>query len=132
MVTEENRKHLVEAARQARRNAYAPYSHYSVGAAVLAEDGRIFAGANVENASYGMTICAERAAVFAAISAGARRIEAVAVCSENAWRPCGACRQVLSEFADDLLVLICDGQSSLYETTLQALLPERFGPQDLK
>lgn len=132
MVKEQTRSQLVEAARQASRHAYAPYSGCSVGAAVLAEDGRIFAGANVENASYGMTICAERSAVAAAVSVGVRRLEAVAVCSDNSWMPCGACRQVLSEFADDLLVLVCDGEGLRHETSLRALLPDRFGPEDLR
>jgi len=130
MVTNETRSQLIEAARQASYHAYAPYSHCKVGAAVLAEDGRIFAGANVENASYGMTICAERSAVAAAVSTGVRRFQAVAICSDCGWMPCGGCRQVLSEFADDLLVLICDGQGFQQETTLRVLLPDRFGPKD--
>jgi cytidine deaminase len=91
---------LVQAARAARAHAYAPYSGYAVGAAVLTDDGRVFAGCNVENASYGLSLCAERVAVFSAIAAGARRLVAAAVCTPDGGTPCGACRQVLLEFAD--------------------------------
>lgn len=118
---------LVEAAAAARARAYAPYSGYAVGAAVRAADGRVFAGCNVENASYGLTCCAERVAVFAAVAAGARRVEAVAVVAEGAPpHPCGACRQVLAEFAEDgAPVLVWDGRR-LERTTLGALLPRAF------
>ena len=91
---------LVQAARAARAHAYAPYSGYAVGAAVLTDDGRVFAGCNVENASYGLSVCAERVAVFCAIAAGTRRLVAAAVCTPDGGTPCGACRQVLLEFAD--------------------------------
>ena len=131
---EAQRDSLVEAACQIRANAYAPYSHYAVGAAILTEDGRIFTGVNIENASYGGTICAERAALFTAVTEGVRRIEALAVCTSNGVAPCGLCRQVLTEFAtpdQDPPVWMVDGNGNVRETTLFALLPNSFGPQDL-
>ena len=121
---------LVAAARAARENAYAPYSRYRVGAAVSVADGRIFTGCNVENASYGLSICAERVAVFAAAAAGARVLLAVAVATEDAGTPCGACRQVLTEFAPrdgaPVPVLLTDATGAVRQTTLAALLPEAF------
>jgi cytidine deaminase len=124
---------LLTAAADARRHAYAPYSHFAVGAAVLAESGAIYAGANVENASYGLTICAERAAVFTAVAAGERRIRAVAVVTDAraAVPPCGACRQVLSEFGPDLRV-VCDSGSDRKIWSLAELLPHPFGPNVLR
>ncbi len=122
------RERLLAAAREARHHAYAPYSGYAVGAAVRCEDGRIFAGANVENASYGLTICAERAAVFRAVNEGARRIEAIAVVTRDGGTPCGACRQVLSEFADGDAVIWCasDEDVAVEEYRLADLLPFAF------
>jgi cytidine deaminase len=131
MVTEEQKRALLEAACQIRELAHAPYSHYKVGAAILTEDGRIFSGVNVENASYGLSNCAERTAIFSAITAGARRLHAVAVCTENAGSPCGACRQVLVEFAGDIPVFLSDTAGNVRETTLYALLPDHFGPEHL-
>jgi cytidine deaminase len=131
MVTEEQRDALLEAACAVRERAYAPYSNYHVGAAILTEDGQIFTGVNVENASHSLAICAERSAVFTAVSAGIRKILAVAVCTENAGSPCGACRQVLSEFADDAPVWLSDDQGNFRETTLRTLLPDHFGPEHL-
>lgn len=122
---------LIRAAREARQMAYAPYSNYAVGAALLMADGRIFTGVNVENASYGLTICAERTAVFKAVSEGARKIMAVAVCTENGGSPCGACRQVLVEFAGDVPVFLSDAQGNTRQTTLYTLLPDHFGPEHL-
>jgi cytidine deaminase len=131
MVTEEQREILLKAACEVRERAYAPYSNYQVGAAILTEDGRVFTGVNVENAAYGLTNCAERSAIFSAVTAGARRIVAVAVCTENAGSPCGACRQVMSEFAGDIPVWLSDGAGQVRETTLYALLPDHFGPEHL-
>ncbi len=132
MVTDEQQEALVKAACQARELAYAPYSQYNVGAAVLTEDGSIITGVNVENVSYGLTICAERAAVFNAVGQGANRILAVAVCTSNAAAPCGACRQVISEFAGDILILMIDVQGDVRATKLHTLLPDFFTPEHLR
>ena len=120
---------LVAAALEARAHAHAPYSGYAVGAAVESVDGRIFAGANVENASYGLTICAERSAVGAAATAGAGRIVRVVVAAPGAPWPCGACRQVLAEFCDDDAVIETldpDRSADVRRTTLGTLLPGSF------
>ncbi len=127
------RSRLEEMACAARQQAYAPYSDFQVGAAVQAASGAIYTGVNVENASYGLTICAERAAVFQAVSAGERAITAVAVCTQNGVSPCGACRQVLREFtAADCPVFIVDAAGQRRETTMAALLPQSFGKADLE
>jgi cytidine deaminase len=132
MVTEDQLGALVGAACEVRQRAYAPYSKYRVGAAVLLEGGRIVTGVNVENAVYGLTICAERAAIFAAVAQGARRILAIAVCTSNRGSPCGACRQVMIEFAqEDMPILMSDDKGQVRQTTLGALLPEYFGPGHL-
>jgi cytidine deaminase len=129
---DEKRQELIQAAVEARRWAYAPYSGYSVGAAVLADSGEIYDGVNVENAAYPTSICAERVAIFKAASQGERNFTAIAVVTENGGSPCGACRQVMAEFGPDLLVFIADDQGQLLqETTLAALLPGAFGPGDL-
>lgn len=123
------RRALVSAARAVRKRAHAPYSNFQVGAAVLDERGRIHTGCNVENASYGLTICAERNAVAAAVAAGARRLRAVAVVTKTTppGSPCGACRQVLAEFgADDMAVLLASPAGPPEETNLGALLPRAF------
>lgn len=131
MVSEEQRAALIEAAIGVRERAYAPYSNYSVGAALLLEDGSIVTGVNVENASYGLAICAERTAVGKAITAGYRKIMAIAVATDNAGSPCGACRQVLTEFAGDVPVYLVDGAGNGRDTTLYTLLPDHFGPEHL-
>ncbi len=135
-ITDEMRDRLIAAACEARPQAYAPYSRFTVGAALLAEDGRIYSGVNIENASYGLTVCAERNAIGAMVLAGGQRILAVAVCTENGVTPCGACRQVLAEFAadgNDVPVWMVDGVGSTRAvTTLAALLPDHFGPLHLR
>ncbi len=125
---------LVRTARAVRRRAYAPYSRFRVGAAVLA-GGAIHVGANVENASYGLTVCAERAAVAAAVAAGARRLDAVAIATGTAepTPPCGACLQTLAELGcPDLPVVLAGARGARVETTLGALLPRGFGARFLR
>jgi cytidine deaminase len=116
----------------ARENAHAPYSNFRVGAAVQAGE-RAYPGCNVENASYGLTICAERAAVFAAVAAGETRIDAVAVVTDtpHPTTPCGACRQVLREFGVEMRVVCATVGGALVEYTLSELLPASFGPENL-
>jgi cytidine deaminase len=123
---------LLVAARAAARNAYAPYSRYSVGAALETVDGRVFTGCNVENASYGLALCAERAALAAAVVAGAREFRRLVVVtmSDPPAAPCGACRQVLAEFGSELIVESV-GPKSRRRWTLGELLPDAFGPDDL-
>ncbi len=123
---------LVKRATEAMEKAYAPYSNYKVGACLLSEDGRTFTGCNVENASYGATICAERTAVVKAVSEGARRFTAIAVVGSGsaAW-PCGMCRQVLNEFSDDMRVIAGHAGHGYEAVKLTELLPHSFGPEDL-
>jgi cytidine deaminase len=113
-----------------RLSAYAPYSGYRVGAALRTRSGRTFSGANVENASYGLTICAERVAVMEAVVAGHRELEAIAIATQSSppAAPCGACRQVLREFASELRVICVNDQGERRELMLSALLPESFAP----
>lgn len=124
----EDEARLVDAARAVRENASAPYSKFRVGAALLAEDGRVFTGCNVESASYGLTVCAERTAVFKAISEGAKGFRAVAVVTEAdpPAAPCGACRQVLWDQCRDVDVLIATPLGVVTRTRLAALLPLAF------
>ncbi|MBC7226690.1 MAG: cytidine deaminase [Thermoflexales bacterium] len=122
---------LLDQAHQARERAYAPYSHYKVGAALLGRSGRIYTGCNVENAVYPLSTCAERTAVVKAVSEGEREFVAIAVVTENGGTPCGACRQTLREFAEDLVILIGDATGHYRQTTLRQLLPESFSAADL-
>jgi cytidine deaminase len=119
---------LIAAAAAARANAYAPYSKFAVGAALLMEDGSVWTGANVENCIPALSVCAERNAMTAAASAGLRKPQAVAVITDTSppSRPCGLCRQTLSEFADDLPILMANTRGEREETTLGELLPQRF------
>ena len=124
-------RELIEAAREARDRSYAPYSGFRVGAALLCAGGGVVTGANVENASFGLSICAERAAVCRAVAEGRRDFEAIAICADakHPTPPCGACRQVLLEFAPHLVVLLAGSQGAAGEvitTTLDALLPRAF------
>lgn len=130
-ITAAQRETLEAAACQRRTYAYAPYSGFQVGAAVLAGSGAIYTGVNVENVAFNPTICAERVAIFQAIAAGERQLLAIAVCTETGATPCGPCRQVMREFARDLPVYICDTSGNSRETSLSALLPDSFGPEDL-
>lgn len=126
-MTPETEARLIAEAASVRRMAHAPYSEFLVGAAVLTGSGRIFAACNVENASYGLTICAERFAVGQAVAAGERDLQAVAVVTEGGHAPCGACRQVLAEFADDIPVLLVDSvDERITRETLAGLLPRNF------
>jgi len=132
MLTDEQRQQLIETSLAARRWAYAPYSKYAVGAALLTSSGVIYDGVNIENAAYPMVMCAERVAVFKAVSEGETNFTAIAVASSNGGVPCGACRQVLSEFGLETQVLIVNGDGIIeQETTVADLLPGSFGPQDL-
>ncbi len=124
---------LVQQALKARAHAHCPYSGYAVGAALLCEDGRVFTGANVENASFGLTVCAERVAVFKAVSEGVTAFRSLAVvCGHGACVPCGACRQVLWEFSPELDVIMANADGAVgLRAKLRALLPHAFGPREL-
>ncbi len=124
--------HLLELAAKARSAAYVPYSHFAVGAALRADDGTIYTGCNVENASYGLTICAERNAVAHAVAEGARRFDAVAVVTENGVTPCGMCRQVLAEFGPEMTVVVADTAGNRRFFSMQDLLPAAFTPAQLE
>ena len=123
-----NHTKLIRAARQARKNAYVPYSRYKVGAAVLAKSGKIYTGCNVENAAYPSGLCAERVAIFKAVSEGEREFVAMAVVTSNLGSPCGACRQVLSEFAEDDAVIILASMhgKQIKQFTMAEILLDRF------
>ena len=125
---------LIASAREARERAYAPYSEFRVGAALRAASGAIYRGGNVENASYGLTICAERAAVFAAVAAGERQLVEIAIVSDSPTptMPCGACRQVLREFGPDLRVVAAGENGSIKRAMLARLLPDAFTTADLE
>ena len=124
---------LLELALDARKNAYVPYSGYAVGAALLAEDGRVFTGCNVENAAYGNTLCAERTALVKAVSEGCRRFTKIAIASAgSAPYPCGACRQSLYEFAPELEILCCRADGTYEVHTAAELLPNGFGADTMR
>ncbi len=131
-LTDDLRLKLIELAREARKKAYTPYSNYQVGAALVTPSGKFFTGCNVENASYPTGLCAERVAIFKAVSEGERKFAALAVVTSNAGTPCGACRQVMAEFGLDTIVLIADTEGKIrQEATVAELLPGAFGPGDL-
>jgi len=130
--TKQDKQSLIELANEARRRAYAPYSNYRVGAALRTRSGRVFTGVNVENAAYPTSMCAERTAVFKAVSEGELDFEIIAVVTDNGGSPCGGCRQVLAEFGLDTLVVLADGSGKVIkETTVRELLPDAFQPQHL-
>lgn len=134
-----NEKELCKEAIDAMKNAYAPYSGYNVGAALLTEKGKLFAGCNIENAAYTPTVCAERVALFNAISSGERNFTAIAVAGgkdgviSGAFPPCGVCRQVMAEFcAPDFTVLVVTGEDSYKKYTLNELFPQAFTPKNIE
>jgi len=132
MLTDEQREQLIQIAQHTRQWAYAPYSNYQVGAALLTTSGRIYEGVNIENAAYPTGMCAERVAIFKAVSEGERQFEAIAVVTRNGGTPCGACRQVVAEFGQDTIILIANDQGQIIqETRIKELLPSAFGPNDL-
>lgn len=131
-VSRERKEHVMKLACEVRQHAYAPYSNYLVGAALLTKEGTIFLGCNVENASYGLTCCAERVAIFKALSEKVSEWVAIAIVTKDGGAPCGACRQVMNEFNPDLLVWLGDEKGHLVrEMTLKQLLPDAFGPYNL-
>lgn len=131
-LSDEVRELLVIAAKDAARNAYAPYSNFKVGAALVNDNDQIFAGANVENASYGLTVCAERNAIFSSIAEGNRSLKAILVYTPNEEpvTPCGACRQVIREFSDKALILSICNTDKRMETRIDRLLPMPFGREN--
>ncbi len=132
MLTDELRQKLIETALIARQWAYAPYSNYKVGAAVLTASGRIYDGVNVESAAYPTSMCAERVAIFKAVSEGEHQFVAIAVATKNGGAPCGGCRQVIAEFGLDTLVIIADGDGNVVqEVPISDLLPGAFLPEHL-
>jgi cytidine deaminase len=126
-----NVEELVALALEARERAYAPYSNYSVGAAVLVANGSVVQGCNVENAAYPATICAERVALTAAIAQGQRSFVAIAIATANGGSPCGSCRQVMAELGPEMVVYIADALGNYTTTTVRELLPDSFGPRKL-
>ena len=133
-----NKEELIAAAREARKKSYCPYSHFAVGAALLTESGKIYTGANIENASYTPTVCAERVAIFTAIHDGERKFSAIAISGgktgeepSSAFYPCGVCRQVLSEFCDADLPVIVDTPDGVVTLTMRELYPHGFTKEQM-
>jgi cytidine deaminase len=132
-LTKQEKQSLVDLANTARQRAYAPYSKYPVGSALRTKSGRIFTGVNVENAAYPQTMCAERIAIFKAVSEGETEFEIITVVTDNGGSPCGGCRQVMAEFGLDTVVILADGKGRIVqETTVKELLPGAFTPEHLK
>lgn len=123
---------LLKLAIEARENSYSPYSHYKVGAALLTASGKIFTGCNIENAAYTPSNCAERTAIFKAVSEGERNFAAIAVATSNGVAPCGVCRQVIREFAPNLTIILGDIEGNYRVVSLTNLLPDSFGPENLE
>ncbi|MCS7259288.1 MAG: cytidine deaminase [Anaerolineae bacterium] len=126
-----NYAQLIDLARQAREHAYAPYSRFQVGAALLTASGRIYTGCNIENVALSPSICAERTAIFKAVSEGERKFVAIAIVSQNGIPPCGTCRQVMMEFAPGIVLVIADLAGDYRVTTLDELFPSAFTPSQL-
>ncbi len=132
-LSSKERQALIDLANEARLHAYVPYSKYPVGAALRTKSGRLYTGVNVENAAYPHTMCAERVAIFKAVSEGESEFEVIAVVTNNGGSPCGGCRQVMAEFGLDTIVLIANGNGELKkELTVADLLPEAFTPEHLQ
>jgi cytidine deaminase len=132
-ITQQEKQSLIDLGNEARQRAYAPYSKYRVGAALRTKTGHIYTGVNIENAAYPHTMCAERVAIFKAVSEGEKEFEAISVVTDNGGSPCGGCRQVLAEFGLNTIVLMADGNGKLVkETTVKELLPEAFTPEKLE
>ena len=130
---QEQKIDLVKIASQVRKWAYTPYSNYQVGAAVLTDSGRIYDGVNIENAAFPVTVCAERTAIFKAISNGERKFQAIAIVTKDGGMPCGSCRQVMAEFSPEMLVIIANDNGQITaERKLSDLLPGAFGADNLK
>lgn len=128
-----NKAELIKEALKAKEKAYVPYSNFHVGAALLTEDGELFTGCNIEIASYSPTICAERTAIFKAVSEGHRKIKEIAVVGDSHHSyPCGVCRQVLREFGQDATIYVANSEEDYREYKLEDLLPHSFGPEDLE
>jgi cytidine deaminase len=132
MITADVRQKLIEEAKAGLKNAYAPYSNYPVSAALLASNGKIYKGVNVENASYSLTICAERSAIVSAVSEGVKDFKAIAIVTKNGGFPCGSCRQVLAEFGLEIEVTISDLDGTQQTMTVADLLPHSFGAEKLE
>ena len=132
-LTKQEKQSLVDLANTARQRAYVPYSHYAVGSSLRTKSGRLFTGANVENAAYPQTMCAERIAIFKAVTEGETEFEVITVVTDNGGSPCGGCRQVMAEFGLDTVVILADGKGKIVlETTVGGLLPGAFTPEKLK
>ena len=127
-----DKKLLIDKALEAREKAYVPYSKFRVGACLLTEDGKIYTGCNIEISSYSPTLCAERTAIFKAVSEGDRKIKAIAVVGDSDFTyPCGVCRQVIREFGKDATIIVANSVDDYREYKLEELLPHSFGPEDL-
>jgi cytidine deaminase len=132
-ITQQEKQALVDLANTARQRAYVPYSNYPVGSALRTKSGRVFSGVNIENAAYPQTMCAERVAIFKAVSEGEKEFEVITVVTDNGGSPCGGCRQVMAEFGLDTIVLLADGSGRIVkEMTVKELLPEAFTPEHLE
>ena len=128
-----DKKELIRKAIEAQQKAYVPYSKFKVGAALLTEEGEVYTGCNIEIASYSPTICAERTAIFKAISEGAKKIKTIVVVGDSDFTyPCGVCRQVIREFGKDATIIVANSEEDYKEYKLEDLLPYSFGPEDLE